>query len=418
MDARSLLKRAVTRMPEPTTPADLLATIDTLRAQVLALGTTTPPPPPPPPAHLKPRQTLWMSIDAFDELTDADLISLRDDWGCTDLVAQFGYVRGYGGSQQFTTDKAATFDTRDARSSAAWTQCRKVRFGNNGAGTTVGNGNIVARVHALGMRIYHGMRWRSLPNRATPLAPWHDDAAWTALVDPKGAWAERIAYAKAWGFDGLAVDDEILNDGKTPVPTWRWDYAGSPGEAQTRANVYVRGQEFGRMLAAIWPGVEVIEYVTTGHAGFPDDYDENVRQPAAGRVNVKEPLVERDWWDGIFSVPAFTGSLSVLNVFYRGPFDTATEAEKAMADNATTQLARMTQWRSWARAKGRIHINPFIWPGRASNAGEDKPLSVEKLRVGFGAARKFHQGRVGFYCQSLTADRAWFTPEMLAVLRG
>lgn len=381
--------------------------------QVIISASGIPAAPADQPIGLAANDTIVDGSWAWSTYTDAQLIDLRDNWGIKGFMFGQGFMNlgagNYAGDYDYTTNLTATFNSADGRINAGtaydrWSFGRAMKYGNDGntATPTVGNGNFITRCHGLGLEVYAGA-YMIIPGVVSPLRPWWDDAQWTNYLSSSSGFIQLVQYINAWGLDGLWLDDECFAADGVTAPTWSWNYGHPNDEVSTRAKVRARGIQMAQAVAAIKPNLKILEYNTTGHAGFQDDWDEDIVQNAAGRgTNVKQPKVERDFWRGFLSEPTFTGTHNTwAATFYR---DTGVAASwfGAMQYDIVNVMATASRYfgADWDQAHAKMRRHPFFWPGRASNASEDHPVSVATAADQWASARLIGMGEMGYYIQT------------------
>jgi hypothetical protein len=109
----------------------------------------------------------WTRCDDVVSLSDSEL----ERWklrGVDGFVCQIGHLRGLGGSQDFTGDASA--DLRGPN----YDFQRRLR-----------DSDVVKRARRRGIKTYLGFYVVNPSNRATPLAEWFDDRAWSTVVLPR-----------------------------------------------------------------------------------------------------------------------------------------------------------------------------------------------------------------------------------------
>ena len=127
--------------------------------------------------------------------------------------------------------------------------------------------------------------------------------------------------AKALGFDGLAVDQELYPSAGRPSPprTWGWNYDGNTRteELGSVTGESRAGQEIMETILAGFPKVEILAYGSF----FPDSWDELVQEGSQRRLTPSNrDDVYIDLWDGMTTPPTGTTSIQFVNaIFYKTP---------------------------------------------------------------------------------------------------
>jgi hypothetical protein len=215
----------------------------------------------------------WGNIEQVMNADDTALDNYADNRHYGGLLGYEGFVRNHGGDRRWTSDSTATFDAGDSRNTAEWTN-QKAVFDND----------LVARCHTRGLWLGLGAYANDNDNGTTPFEAWHDNAAWTALVDETpedGTGFYSIVAALGWmGMDLFSLDGEGYSG--AAASTWSWEYTDNPNnEATTRALVKQRGAEFATCALNAWQGpggredpLLIVFY--TGHT-VPHTYSELVQ---------------------------------------------------------------------------------------------------------------------------------------------
>ncbi len=153
----------------------------------------------------------------------------------------------------------------------------------------------------------------------TPFGDWFDDGLWSGSVRPSLTFVLGTLRAKGW--TGIGFDNEMYPGVNNQRPTWNWNYAGNThSQAQVRAQARLRGQQLAGLVAANFPGAEVITY----HDYFGDGTDYGYHSLLEHVVN-KAPIdmyaaqqVTVNFYDGLTSVPG-VGRLTIGDAsFYYG----------------------------------------------------------------------------------------------------
>src|SRR4051812_45534531 len=145
------------------------------RADASIAGATTP-------GQSPPTYVMWSGCSAVIALSDADLTKWHDR-GVDGFVCNIQWLRGFGGSQDFTADPNA------ALTASNYSLQRQIR-----------DSKIVERAAAKGISLYLGFYLVNFYNTVSPLAKWFDDAGWNFIL-PKVK--DISGAAKMLGFKGL-----------------------------------------------------------------------------------------------------------------------------------------------------------------------------------------------------------------------
>jgi hypothetical protein len=247
---------------------------------------------------------------------------------------------------------------------------------------------IAPRATALGMKMYLGFYLSNATNPSTPLAEWFDDATWSNTVLPEVNGL--AAAAKALGFSGLAIDQELYpqDDGRRTA-TWSWDYPGNTRPEQAvREQVRQRGTQLMVNILEGFPNAELLVY----GSGFPDTWEELVHREVNGKAHVFDKSVQIDLWNGLTAVDGFRAIRFINAVFYK------TMHVGKSWDNAYTyeynRLFALLSRRlsNWSTVADRIFESPFVWisAGATSFEAARPPAHVaDQLQ----AARRWGMGR-------------------------
>ena len=302
------------------------------------------------------RWLVWARCERVVFMTDDQL----DDWrdrGADGFVCQAGDLVGIGGSRDFSAPAEPPSDQEfDLERQIIKT-------------------DIVARASQRGLDLYLGFfavnRGGSEP---TPFADWFDDTAWDSRVLPA---VERFARAaKALGFVGLALDQELypLNDGKSA--SWDWDYAGSKrAENEVRTKVRERGAQIMDRLVAGFPDVELLAYYTY----FPETFSALVQEQVNDNAEAYQDSVQLEFWDGMSGAPGYD-TITLLNaLFYKAPHRGTWNAALRYQYNSLFALLSR-EFTNWDVAYDRIGESPFAWvsDGETSFEVARPPAAVDE----------------------------------------
>jgi hypothetical protein len=307
----------------------------------------------------------------------ADLINMKQSelvrWhtrGVDGFTCVFGPLWGSGGAHRFT-------GKLNAVSGKAYDWQRYLRISK-----------IATRAHKLGMKLYLGFYFSNTLNAKTPLGEWFDDASWTQTVLPEIAGV--AGAAKALGFDGLAVDQELYsqNDGRLTA-TWDWDYPGNTHtESEVRSQVKTRGAQIMETIVAAFPKVEILAYDSL----FPDTWDELVQEEVNGKEASNREFVFINLWDGLTSVSGYE-SIQFVNAVFFKTFHIGTSWDNAYTYEYNRLYAMLSQRLSnWAEAAGRVSESPFVW---ISNGSTDFEVAQDPdyVTTQLAAARRWGMDR-------------------------
>jgi hypothetical protein len=322
------------------------------------------------------RAVLWTRCDQIVGLSDAQL----DQWrarGVGGFVCATSQLYEMGGSQQWTADHNADL------SGPEFSLQRSIR-----------DSNIVARASTRGMKLYLGFYLVNYWNRATPLADWYDDAAWSGTVLPQ---VRNIAgAANQLGFAGLAFDGELYPQYGAYTATWSARYPGNLHDvAGTRAMVKKRGADLMRTVVGAFPGVEV----ANSHLQFPDSWWGVVERQVNGDRAFAADSVMPSFWDGITSVEGYTAIRFYDDVFYKTPHIPYSTWDTANQYNANAFYASLSRkWSNWRYASSRFHVSPFVWidNGATAFSAARPPDYVAKQ---LAAARRWATGEYAIYAE-------------------
>lgn len=233
---------------------------------------------------------------------------------------------------------------------------------------------LVKRLKSGEMKAYLTFYTLNRNNPRTVLAEWFDDAGWSDLVLPKVR--DISGAARLLGFAGVGFDEELYPGGGT----WNWNYQGNNRpEAQVRAQVTRRGQQFMETILAAFPEVELFSY----GAKFPETWDAIVQSEYRGPPF--DNRVQSDWWKGISSVQGYKAIRFTGELFFKRPFP-STDWDIALR-NAQNQLhAYLSRtWTNWTYASARVFQAPAAWldntTGQPPSTPEAVATQLERFRV-------------------------------------
>jgi hypothetical protein len=226
---------------------------------------------------------------AFLSYSDAQLAEL-DSLGVTGLVIWFGWLpdHGLGGSGSAWTAIPDDFAARCAK-----------------AGIT---------------KLWAAFEPADYNDPVTAFGQWFDDSEWTNKFLPSLTFVATTLKAKGW--TGIAFDNEMYPGVNNQRPSWQWNFAGNThNETEVRAQARVRGQQIAGVLAADFPGADLITY----HDYFGDATDYGYHSVLEQTVN-GQPIdwyatneVKVNFYDGLTSVPGALGKLTIGDAsFYYG----------------------------------------------------------------------------------------------------
>jgi carboxypeptidase family protein len=310
------------------------------------------------------RMIIWTGCKELASLSDAELDSWQDR-GVDGFACVLRWLRGMGGTQNFTAD---------ARASLAGSKYALQR--------SLRDSRIGERLRARGMKAYLGAYLANYFNTATPLMDWFDDRGWSRLVLPQ--MADLAGAASRLGFAGLAFDQELYGqEGGAQTASWNWNYQGNQRpETQVRAKAKLRGQELMRRLLGAFPGLELVAY----DVQVPTNWAELVQQRVNGDRNVYQPRLDIDFWDGLSSVEGYAAIRWFDAIFYKIPHLGGTNWSLGLrynADHIYRLLSR--RFSNWAYASSRLHVTPFSWidEGPSDFEAARKPSYVEDQLAAF-----------------------------------
>lgn len=283
------------------------------------------------------RWIVWARCEQVIFQTDEELDAWRDR-GADGFVCQAGDLVGIGGARDFS-------GTAEPLAGAGFDLQRQIV-----------NTDIVERAKARDLDLYLGMfavnRGQSEP---TPFADWFADETWEDDVLP--AIERFAASARALGFAGLAIDQEMypLNDGQ--LATWDWDYAGSDeSEASVRAQVRARGEDVMTRLVGGFPDAELLAYYTY----FPDTFASVVQRRVNDIDDAYGESVQVEFWDGMSGVEGYE-AITLLNaLFYKVPHIGSWDSALRYQYNALFALLSR-EFTNWDVAHDRFNESPFAW---------------------------------------------------------
>lgn len=314
------------------------------------------------------RIIFWTGCEQLLELNNADLVRWRRD-GVGGFVCNAQRIAGNGGTQQFSGDLTALRGPRFKLE-------RQLR-----------DTQLIDRATELGLKLYLGMYFSNMDNPSTPLVPWFDDTAWTKHLLPN---VRRFAAAaKALGFAGLAVDQELYPQaGNRQTATWDWNFPGNTArEAQVRTVVTERGAQLMSSINAGFPGADLLVY----GSGFPETWDELVQQEVNDEPHAFDDSVQINLWDGMTRADGYGSIRFVSAVFYK------TMHVGNSWDNAYTyQFNRLfamfsRRLRNWNAAADHIDESPFVWIS-AGQTSFETARSPDYVASQLAAARKWGMG--------------------------
>jgi hypothetical protein len=134
------------------------------------------------------RDVFWTNMSDLTSMSEAQLTQWHEE-GIGGFVGETQWLPGMGGSGEMSGNPSA------------------VSGSNYSLEESIEASNIVARAHALGMKVYLAFYLVNYFNTQTPLAEWFDNSAWENTVIP--AVQDVAAGAHMLGFDGIAMDQEL-----------------------------------------------------------------------------------------------------------------------------------------------------------------------------------------------------------------
>ncbi len=317
------------------------------------------------------RLIFWISHKEFVPLTDAQLQQWKDR-GVDGFVSVVQWLRGMGGSQDFTGDASSTLQ------GSQYDYQRQLR-----------DSRIVERMKALGMKAYLGVYLANQTGGSTPLKDWFDDGAWAAQVLPK--LRDLAAAARLLGFAGLAIDQELYpQSGNVQKASWSAGYAGNTRpEAETRSKVFQRGKQMMATILEAFPDVEIVDY----NAQFPESWEELVQEQANGIKDAMGGSVSIDLWNGMTSVPGYKAVRFVDAIFYKTTQIRGATWDNALQYNANRTYALLSRrFDNWGYAASRIEVAPFSWIDEGTTRFE-AARSPDAVAEQLTAFRKWTAGR-------------------------
>ena len=309
---------------------------------VFLLSGCAPLPPGPAKGAAANRMIVWTSVTEMIGATDADLDKWRN-MGIGGFMVDRGYLPGLGGAAE------AQRPYQDWLRSA----------------------DIVARVHARGMKLYMGTKLTdyytgtAAPGTVGPLGDWFDNANWSNTILP--AFATWAAEAHALGFDGLNFDSEAYD---RAVAWDGWNQAPGHTEQQVRAEVTTRGSQMMTALLSGFPAVDLMDYDTYLFPGAWNAWVQHVVNHAPWPGYAES--VDINWWDGMTRVLGYANIRFTDATFYKGPNCSCGETfDSALSWNANSFAAIMSQdFSNWAYAADRVSVTPMTWiDGNYPNEG-------------------------------------------------
>jgi hypothetical protein len=284
------------------------------------------------------RLIFWTGCDDVAALS-RDQVAGWISLGVDGFVCTVGRLASAGGEHSFSGDPDAEQSDeryalqRELRASAA---VRMARAGE--------------------LKLYLGFYASNAMNAQTPFAEWFDDEAWSMEVLPEVR--ELAAAARALGFAGVAIDQELYPVSGATDASWAWDYAGEErSEDEVRGQVAERGRQLMTALLDGYPGVELAAYDTE----LPESWSERVQEEINDSPVPFERDVRIDLWDGLSSVPGYSAILWFDATFYKTPHlgDDWAPALRYNASRVYSLLSR--RFSNWSYASSRLHLSPFSW---------------------------------------------------------
>jgi len=319
----------------------------------------------------------------FLSYSDAQLAQLQS-LGVTGLVIGFGWLpdHGLGGSG---SDWTAIPDDFAAR-------CAK-------AGIT---------------KLWASFEPASYNDPVTAFGQWFDDSEWTNRFLPSLTFVATTLKAKGW--TGIAFDNEMYPGVNNQRPTWQWNFPGNTHtEAEVRAQARLRGTQVAGVLAANFPGAELITY----HDYFGDATNYGYHSLLEHTVN-GTPIdlyaaneVKVNFYDGLTSVPGALGRLTIGDAsFYYG----ATRGGgMTMNDRQAMQFAangtKAYLQRTFANKAVNVFPEPMVLLGPSNGDGSpytvEQAMTPDRALVVAKAARAASTGGIVInYCPSDVKDPA------------
>jgi hypothetical protein len=284
---------------------------------------------------------MWTAASDLSSMSESQLLTWQQD-GVGGFVAGVQWLSGMGGSRTFTGNGTGPAGSVEAQLAAS---------------------QIVARAHALGMKVYLGFNLENYFNTQTPLAEWFNDTSWANTVIP--AVNGLAGAANELGFDGIAMDGELYaQTGDAYTATWAWDYPGNThSEQQVRAEVTLRGQQLMTAILAAFPGVQIADI----DASFPDTWDSySLEQDGSGEGSaVFATNVDVNFWDGMTSVDGYSAIRFFDETFYKNTGlsgGTAQTWASALSYEANSLFAFFSRnFSNWSYAADRVFWSPSAW---------------------------------------------------------
>ncbi len=302
----------------------------------------------------------WTSCKDLVSLTDAQLAHWRQ-LGMTGIVCQSGYLRGFGGQNNYTGDPGKPLSAADYSLQRQLTRSR-----------------VVARARKAGIDCYLGFYLSSSSGNTTPVADWFDDSGWDHKVLPEVR--DIAAAAHRLGFAGLALDQEIY---EPSTATWSWKYPGSDhSESQVRDEVRMRGRQLMETMLGAFPGIKLVAYDTK----VPGAWESYVQQQVNGNQDAYSDGVGLDMWDGMTAVRGY-GTIRWLEaIFYKSTQVDGESWDDALRYDARAVYSELSQrFSNWDYASSRLDVSPFSWidPGSLASEAVRPPAYVAEQLAAF-----------------------------------
>jgi hypothetical protein len=322
-----------------------------------------------PSAH---RIIFWTNCADLMQTSQKELLQWKQR-GVGGFVCQSGFLDGFGGSQSFTADPNASLDDP--------------AFGLQ---RTLRDTHFVQRAAALGIKMYLGFYFANQQNDATtPLVNWFDDAGWTDLLREITTMA---AFAKQYGFAGLAFDQELYpRPGAVQSATWDWDYLGNDhSEEAVRSEAELRGKALMSAILRGFPRVEIAAYDVV----FPGTWHDYLEEQVNGVTGASRDSVQIDFWAGLTSIPGYAALRLYDSDFYKAT-QTGDDWGSALRYQYT-HVASVLSKRlpNWDEVSKRLSVTPFSWiDGDVAKYGEfAAPRSPSYVRQQLEEFRKWGMG--------------------------
>jgi carboxypeptidase family protein len=286
------------------------------------------------------RVLVWTSCDNLAALTDAEL----DRWiarGADGFVCQTRQLRGLGGDQGFTAGSGIRLSEDATRLQSALEQSAAVRRARQGR-----------------LLLYLAFYAVNYYNVRTPFADWFDDRGWSQQVLPRVR--ELAAAAKAMGFTGLAIDQELYaQQGGAATASWSVHYPGAThSPSEVRAEATRRGRQLMRSMLTGFPGLELVAYDTE----IPENWYEKVLADVDHKPFAFRDDVRADLWNGLTSVPGYSAIRWLDAVFYKTYHLSGASWDTALQYNANRVYSYLSRhFTNWAYASSRLQVSPFAW---------------------------------------------------------